>query len=101
MGMAAAYLIVNYDVDDPEGYASYQEGAAPALKIGDEAEIVVFDIASEVIEGDGAGHQTVVLKFDSKEKAREIYESEAYQSVLPVRLGSTSKHFALLVDGFG
>ena len=95
-----AYLILNYDVDDADKYAEYQGGAAPALKIGAESDLLVLDPATQQIEGEGAGHQTVVLSFESMEKAREIYESDAYQAVLPTRLAATSKHFALLCEGF-
>lgn len=97
----SAYLIVNYSVEDATKYAEYQAGAVPALKIGSECELVVFDTESDRIEGDTAGHQTVVLKFESKEKAREIYESGDYQAVVGTRLGSTSNHFAVLVNGMG
>ena len=97
----SAYLIVNYDVDNPELYGEYQEGATPALKVGSDCEVVVFDPATERIEGEVAGHQTVVLKFESMEKAKEIYESGEYQAVIGKRHEATSKHFAILVNGFG
>jgi uncharacterized protein (DUF1330 family) len=96
-----AYLIVNYDVDDPKLYREYQGGAGPALKIGTDCKLLVLDPKSEQLEGENAGRQTVVLVFDSKAKAREIYESGAYQAVIGKRLKATSKHFALLVDGIG
>ncbi len=96
----SAYLIVNYDVDDPDGYAEYQKGAGPALRVGSESELIVLDTNSTRLEGDSAGHQTVVLRFDDADAARRIYDSGEYQAVLPQRLGSTSKHFAILVDGF-
>jgi uncharacterized protein (DUF1330 family) len=73
-----AYLIVNYEVEDPKLYGEYAKAAGPAMKIG---------------------RQTVVLQFDSKEKARELYESGAYQAVIGKRLDATSKHFAILVQG--
>jgi len=95
-----AYLIVNYDVDDAEAYGQYQGGAAPALKIGDQSQLLVLDPASEVLEG-APGAQTVVLEFENKEKALEIYRSGAYQDVVGTRLGATSKHFAVVVDKFG
>lgn len=95
-----AYLIVNYNIEDPEAYGSYQKGAGPALKIGSETKLLVLDANSERLEGDGSGAQTVILEFESKERAREIYESGEYQAVLPTRLGATSSHFAVLVDGF-
>ena len=97
----AAYIIVNYQVDNPELYGEYMQGAAGALGIGDGAELVAFDTESEVVEGDTAGHQTVVIKFDSKEKAREVWESDAYTAVVGKRHDATSRHFAVLVSGFG
>ena len=94
-----AYLIVNYTVDNPDLYAEYQGGAGTALKIGSDTELVVFDRESQVVEGENVGHQTVVLKFASVEKAREIYESGDYQAVVGKRHEATSDHFAVLVDG--
>ena len=94
-----AYLIVNYNVENPDLYGEYASAAAPALKIGESCQLLALDSKTEQIEGDGAGHQTVVLKFDSKEKAREMYESGAYQAVVGKRLEATSAHFAVLVDG--
>jgi len=95
-----AYLIVNYSVQDGDAYKAYQKGAGPALKIGSECKVLVADPASERIEGESAGHQTIVLEFESKERAKEIYQSGDYQAVLPTRLGATTDHFAVLVDGF-
>ena len=74
----SAFLIVNYDIENPELYGESQR-----------------------LEGETSGHQTVVLKFDSMEKAREIYESGEYQAMVGKRLEGTSKHFAVLVNGLG
>jgi uncharacterized protein (DUF1330 family) len=97
----SAYLIVNYDVDNPEQYGEYQKGAMGALRIGTECDVVVFDPDSTHVEGATSGKQTVVLKFDSVDKAKEIYESGEYQSIVGIRHGATSKHFAVLVNGLG
>ena len=94
-----AYLIVNYNVENPELYGEYASAASPAMKIGDACQLIAFDGKTERIEGDSAGHQTVVLRFESKEKAREIYESGDYQAVVGKRLEATSSHFAILVEG--
>lgn len=96
----SAYLILNYDIDDADAYGPYLQAAGPALGIGGECKLLVLDSASEQIEGTGAGHQTVVLEFESADRAKEIYESGDYQAVLPTRLGATSKHFAVLANGF-
>ncbi len=68
--------------------------------MGQGAQVVVFDTNSAQVEGEGAGRQTVVLKFSSREEAERIYRSEQYQAVLPIRLSATTKHFAVLVDEF-
>lgn len=94
----SAFLILNYDVDNPELYKEYQGGSMAALRIPDECEVVVFDPASEQIEGEGAGKQTIVLKFESSEKAKEIYESGEYQAIVGKRHSASSKHFAVLVN---
>lgn len=95
----SAYLIVNFSVDDPEGYKAYQKGAVPALQIGTAARPLVVDRASEALEGE-PGTNTVVLQYESKDAARQAYQSGDYQEVLPIRLGATSNHFCVLVDGF-
>ena len=95
----AAYLIVNFDVDDRAMYKEYQKGAVPSLGIGTDARLVAFDTASKQVEGEGAGHQTVVLEFATVEEAQAAYNSEAYQAVLPLRMQATSKHFGLIVKG--
>lgn len=97
----SAYLIVNYSVTDADQYGAYQKDAGPALGIGSDCELVVFDPQSERVEGETAGHQTVVLKFASMEKAKEVYASSAYQAIIGTRLGATSGHFAVLVNGLG
>ena len=97
----SALLIINYDIDDPELYGEYQAGAIPALRIGSECEVVVFDSDSRRVEGERAGRQTVVLKFESADKAREIYDSGEYQAIVGKRHDATSNHFAVLVDTLG
>ena len=95
----AAYLIVNFDVDDPDTYKTYQKGAVPSLGIGDTAKLIAYDTATTQVEGENAGHQTVVLEYPSMEEAQAAYDSEAYQEVLPLRFQATSKHFGLIVKG--
>ena len=95
----SAYLIVNYNVENPELYGEYSAAAGPVLRIGESCQLLVFDPASDHLEGDSAGHQTIVLSFDSKEEAKKIYESGEYQALIPKRHAATSNHFAILVNG--
>ena len=94
----SAFLIVNYDIDNPELYGQYQEGAIAALRVGSECEVVVFDGDSQHVEGERTGRQTVVLKFESMDKAREIYDSGEYQAIVGKRHDASSNHFAVLVN---
>jgi uncharacterized protein (DUF1330 family) len=94
-----AYLVVNYEVEDPKLYGEYAKGAGPAMKIGKECQLLALDPASDRLEGDSSGRQTVILQFESKEKAKQLYESGEYQAIIGKRLKATSKHFAVLVQG--
>ena len=96
-----AYLIVNYKLEDPDLYGEYAREAGPVMRIGSEAQLLAFDPATEQLEGDSAGHQTVMLRFESKERAKELYESGEYQAIIGKRLRATSGHFAVLVNGTG
>ncbi len=89
-----AYFIAQYVVNDRETYQEYSQGAAPTIaKYG--GELVAFDVAAETIEGEPPGPQTVVLKFESVEKAREWYDSADYQAIVGKRLAATTG-FAIL-----
>jgi uncharacterized protein (DUF1330 family) len=94
-----AYLIVNYEVEDPALYGEYAKAAGPAMKVGIECQLVAFDPNSDRLEGESSGRQTIVLQFESKEQAKKLYESGEYQAVIGKRLRATSKHFAVLVQG--
>ena len=95
-----AYLIAHYNVDDPDLYREYQKGAGPALRIGSESKVLVLDPASNQVEGEPGGVQTVVIEFESMAKAKDIYESGEYQAIIGKRLGATSAGYAVLVEGF-
>jgi uncharacterized protein (DUF1330 family) len=84
----AAYFIAQYVVNDPAGYAEYQQGAGPTIA-SHGGELVSFDIAAETIEGTPPGPQTVILKFETPEAARAWYQSEDYQKVVGKRLAAT------------
>ena len=94
-----AYLIVNYNVENAEQYGEYSAAAGPVMKIGEACQLLAFDPATERLEGDSAGHQTIILSFDSKEEAEKVYNSGEYQSLIPKRHAATSNHFAVLVNG--
>ena len=84
----AAYFIAQYQVKDPGLYQEYSAGAGPTLAAHG-AELVALDVAAETIEGTAPGAPTVIIKFESTEKAKAWYNSEDYQAVVGKRLAAT------------
>lgn len=89
-----AYVIVSYDIVDPEGYEGYVPGVLPLLqKHG--AEILAADFGARVLEGDKRGVH-VVLKFPSEEAALAWHGDPAYAPVKKIRLASCENNQVVL-----
>jgi uncharacterized protein (DUF1330 family) len=84
----AAFFIAQYQVNDASLYQEYSAGAGPTLAAHG-AELVAFDVAAETIEGKPPGAQTVIIKFETAEKAKAWYNSDDYQAVVGKRLAAT------------
>ena len=97
-----AYLIVTYDVSDPETYAKYSPGSMPIIiktlmKHG--GEVVVAEHGSKIISGD-AHDMTVVLKFPNAEAAEAWHDDPEYAPAKALRLSSTTNIRAFISEGF-
>ncbi len=90
------YFVAQYVVNDRDLYSEYAEGAGPTIAASG-GELVALDVAAETIEGKPPGPQTVILKFDSVEKAKEWYNSPDYQKVVGKRLAAT-EGFAIIAQ---
>lgn len=91
-------MILNYDVTDREGLLAYREAAGPILVGPDAGERVAMSADTiDLPEGEIAGTDTVVLRFASAERARELFESEAYQAVVGDRYRNTTPRAAFIV----
>ena len=92
----SAYLVANYRITNPDGYAAYPPAVAPTLEpFG--GELVIADFASEAIEGQPLP-VTIAVKFPSKEAAKAWYQSDEYQAVVNLRTDNT-EGFVVFVDG--
>jgi uncharacterized protein (DUF1330 family) len=89
-----AYFIAQYVVKNPQLYREYQAGAGKTIQAAG-GELVAFDVAAETIEGKPPGPQTVIVKFESTEKAKAWYRSPEYQAVVGKRLAAT-EGFAII-----
>ena len=81
--MAKGYMVADLHVRDKAGLEKFIEMAKPILKEYD-AKVLVRTPNAEVREGKKTGI-VVILEFESMDKARKCYESEAYQAAKAVR----------------
>ncbi len=94
----SVYVIVRYDIEDPEGYEGYVSGVRPLLQKYS-AEILVADYEAKTIEGQGRG-VNVVLKFESEAAAMNWYNDPDYGPVKKIRLDSTKNGTVILAKQF-
>lgn len=84
----AGYFILHTRWHSFDHLREYQRGAQESFKeFG--AEPIVYDVDTEVVEGESAFPATVILKFESLEKAKAWYHSPTYQAVIGLRLQSS------------
>jgi len=94
----AAYVIVSYDVVDPEGFAGYVPGVMPVLaKHG--AEVLVADSGAQAMEGEKRGTY-VVLRFASEEAAMGFYNDPDYAPLKKLRLDTTANSNFVIAKPF-
>ncbi len=91
-----AYLVANYRITDPQGYAPYPAAVAPTLAPF-EGELVAADFDSEAVEGQPRP-VTIIVRFPSKDAARAWYDSESYRAVVGLRTDNTEGHL-VFIDG--
>lgn len=93
----AGYVIADVDVTDPDLFAEYRKlVSATVEQFG--GKYLVRGGESEVVEGDRTPHRTVVIEFESFERAREWYHSDEYAPALKMRLDSANSS-VIIVDG--
>lgn len=94
----SAYIIVSYDINDPEAYAPYVPGVIPLLqKHG--AEILVADFDAQPLEG-GKRSAYVVLRFESEATALAWVNDPEYAPVKKIRLESCGNTNLVLARAF-
>lgn len=90
-----AYVVGNFRITDPESYAAYPPLVRPMLAAHG-ARVIAVDRESEVLEGEPA-HNTVVIRFPSREAARAFYDSPEYLEIVRLRTDN-SDGFLVLID---
>jgi uncharacterized protein (DUF1330 family) len=95
-----AYMVLDYDADDPEALAAYREAATPMLLGPGLAEVVaVRDATVALPEGVAIGTHAVSLRLEDVRQARAVYDTQDHQSVPGDRLAATRPSAALIAPG--
>ena len=92
-----AYIIATIEVTDPEKFEVYR-GQVPATIEKHGGRYLARGGEVSVVEGDQPERRTVVLEFDSLEKAKGWYYSEDYAGPKELRIASTISN-VMIVDG--
>ncbi|MCH8818111.1 MAG: DUF1330 domain-containing protein [Chloroflexi bacterium] len=79
-----AYVIVQLEITDPEGFAEYREKVGPQIeKHG--GRYIVRGAEVENLEGEWDPGRLVILEFPTREDAQRFYEADEYQPLLALR----------------
>jgi len=92
-----AYVIVEVDITDPEGYEAYKQ-IVPASLEAFGGRFLVRGGKIETLEGGWQPKRIVVLQFDSLERAKEWWHSEEYSAAKELRY-RTAKSRMIAVEG--
>ena len=79
------YMVVSIKISDMDEFKQYQQAAGPLLKEYGGTMIAKGNDVRENANGPEEGSQTLIIEFESYEKAKEFYECEAYQKAIPLR----------------
>ena len=93
----AAYIIATIEVTDPEKFEVYR-GQVPATIEKHGGRYLARGGEVSVVEGDQPERRTVVLEFDSLERAKGWYYSDDYAGPKELRIASTISN-VMIVDG--
>jgi len=93
-----AYIIVDIDVHDEERYMDYvRQAPAHIARYG--GEYIIRGGNAESFEGDWCPSRFVVVKFESKKKAKAFLEDPDYQQIAEIRRTTTTSKL-IVAEGF-
>ena len=93
----AAYLIVDeLSVSDPETIKDYIKKAGATI-IANGGELLASGVP-EALEGEWLPKRCVLVKFETMEKLKSWWNSDEYQTLIPIRT-SVSENNIIILDG--
>jgi uncharacterized protein (DUF1330 family) len=92
-----AYLVVELDVKNQEGFAEYGE-KVPATISQYGGTFIVGGVAAETVEGADPQGNVIIVRFDSVEDAKKWMNSPEYQEIVDIRRQNAETR-SYLVEG--
>jgi uncharacterized protein (DUF1330 family) len=92
------YVIITETIHDPAGMEAYGKASRASL-LEHDMKVLVVDDRVQVLEGEWQGTRTVVLEYESVERARQWYQSAGYQAAVPLRQAAADCN-VILASGF-
>ncbi len=93
-----AYVIMDIEVTDPEGYKEYVKLAPEAVKLYG-GKYIARGGANETLEGDWQANRLVILEFPSVEQAKSWLNSPEYEPARKLRYQFARSNM-VVVEGF-
>ncbi len=90
-----AYLLVRAQVSDMQQYQQYMQ-LTPAILEKYGGRFVIRGGEKIILEGPPASERIVLVKFDSVEAARRMYNSPEYQAAIKLREGAADASFIVM-----
>ena len=93
--MPKGYIYAEVEITDEAEFKKYQPPAVASLAAFG-GRIIVMGGDPKVLEGGQNVRMSVLVEFDSRERASEWYHSPEYQAAIPIRQRGANTHLVLL-----
>lgn len=90
-----AYLMVRAKVTDMKRYQEYMK-LTPAILEKYGGRFIIRGGQKVILEGPEVAERMVMVKFDSVDAARQMYDSDEYQAALKLRQGAAEASFIVM-----
>ena len=90
-----AYLMVRAKVTDMKQYQEYMK-LTPAILEKYGGRFIIRGGEKVILEGPEVTERMVMVKFDSVDAARRMYDSDEYQAAVKVRQGAAEASFIVM-----
>ncbi len=97
--MPKAYVLLQFNIDDPETFGRYRQGAAPTI-VANGGKVLVAANKTDLREGALPASLVTIIEFPSREAAETWYASPEYSAVHHLRTDATSAGSLTFLDGF-